>query len=156
MNLIIDQSVPTPYQGIIRNFIQKYQCELGSILIGKNITIIDSSIVMYEPFGVEEANGLIKGYFQEVKRIGFSDEEVYALIAHEIGHLVRYGNGTSSNGLQDEIGADSIAKTIFALGDNLKNALDEVRDSINSDPFERNRPERKALIQDFEKRKNQL
>lgn len=61
----------------------------------------------------------------------FTNEEKFALIAHELGHIIIELNNQSSHDLQEELQADKIASKIVDKN-NLKNALQKIADLIDT------------------------
>lgn len=60
----------------------------------------------------------------------FTDNEKFALIAHELGHIILELNNQDSDNLQEELQADEIASEIVDRN-YLKNALQKIADLID-------------------------
>jgi len=116
---------------IFDSFIEKY---------GNNNYCQDKDIVLISfeqpPYcGVNKNDSPYEACFNRIAcsmdicaALGFSKEEMYALIAHEIGHIHYETRSMDCEILDKEIKADSMAKQ-FGLGDELASALQKMIDS---------------------------
>ena len=114
---IYGQKLSTEYPELANLGIKIYTDKQGSGFIktydGRNDSPYTSNHVVNEIMRSEDVYG----------RCGFSREEEFAILAHELGHIVQGKRGQkSTNNLEEEMNADQIA-TYLGLGEHMATAI---------------------------------
>lgn len=140
---------------------QKYPSLIHVCLEGIQLQIgenIPDNVDKDSPFQIDTSNSPYELYeLQEtINKMNLTNYECFALIAHELGHVLAKQNGNDSGDEAEEKYADGIAKDIVGK-DEIASAIDKMIDYFNSLPcFGLPLNPYKKVIDNFNNRKASL